>query len=151
MGPVAYRLKLPPESKIHSVFHVSLLKAYVGPPPDEIPVLPEPPSQPIPHPAAILDRRWREEQGNLTLEVLIEWEGQPREDASWVSWDTILTLFPDYDLEGKVLLGPGGDVMTPNGEMGQDVDEAHIDETPTEGGGNKRVRSRPIWAEDYEM
>ena len=33
MGPVAYRLDLPPElSKVHNVFHVSMLRKYIPDP-----------------------------------------------------------------------------------------------------------------------
>ena len=36
VGPVAYKLKLPPGSKIHPVLHVSLLKEYKGPIPPTV-------------------------------------------------------------------------------------------------------------------
>ena len=43
VGPVAYKLKLPPElSKIHDTFHVSMLRKYI---PDPIHVLREQPVQ----------------------------------------------------------------------------------------------------------
>ena len=155
VGQVAYRLKLPPESKVHAVFHVSLLKPYIGPLSVSISNLPESPSS-IPRPAAIIDRRLREEQGRLSLKVLVKWEGQPCEDMSWVSWEILSSAFPEYDLEGKVLLDLGGDDMNPNKGMGQDEDAAQNEEaqdsgTKLEGVESSRVRRRPIWTEDYVM
>jgi hypothetical protein len=40
INPVAVRLELPPRAKIHDVFHVGLLKKFVGPPPAAPPPLP---------------------------------------------------------------------------------------------------------------
>ena len=39
IGPVAYRLALPPElQKIHDIFHVSMLRRYRSDPPHVIPI-----------------------------------------------------------------------------------------------------------------
>ena len=42
INPTSFRLKLPEHWHIHNAFHVSLLRPYVGPPPDT-PVLEDPP------------------------------------------------------------------------------------------------------------
>jgi hypothetical protein len=40
IGPLAYRLQLPPRSRIHDVFHVVFLKKFGGTPPSAVPSLP---------------------------------------------------------------------------------------------------------------
>ena len=44
VGPLNYRLELPPSMRVHPVFHVSRLRAYVGPQD----LFPHRPSQPVP-------------------------------------------------------------------------------------------------------
>jgi hypothetical protein len=69
IGPVAYQLALPPQAKIHDVFHVSVLKKWVGdgvPVQDHLPTLHED-SQLLPQ--AIIDQR--SHQG--VPEVMVHW------------------------------------------------------------------------------
>jgi len=40
VGPVAYRLQLPENARIHDVFHVGVLKPFIGTPPATTPTLP---------------------------------------------------------------------------------------------------------------
>ncbi|KAK3535066.1 hypothetical protein QTP70_003030 [Hemibagrus guttatus] len=102
INPVTYHLRLPPEYKIHLIFHVSLLKPhYSSVLPSTEPGKAEEPSLPL-----ILDEgpaylvrdildSWR--RGGH-LEYLVDWEGYGPEEQSWVPRNDILnpSLLEDF-------------------------------------------------------
>lgn len=96
IGEVAYRLQLPPESKIHDVFHVSQLKNFT---PDHTPVfldLPKPPDLTVdaPVPEEILDRRLIKKGNAAIPQGLITWTGIPVEAAIWEDLQVLKQRFP---------------------------------------------------------
>lgn len=75
VGKVAYKLDLPPDSKIHPVFHVSLLKKKLSEDIVPAPQFPDMTSDGLFHiaPAAVLDRR-QIHRGRLEVEqILVQW------------------------------------------------------------------------------
>lgn len=110
VGAVAYCLKLPEGSRIHSVFHVSLLKKRVG---DDTPTsgtLPPMQSNGLLRlcPAYILDSRHVLHNGARVLEFWVQWRGLPVEEAKWENAKQLQTSFPDVNLEDKVLFDGRG-------------------------------------------
>ncbi|MCI64959.1 hypothetical protein A2U01_0086217, partial [Trifolium medium] len=77
IGDVAFKLQLPPSSKIHSVFHASQLKPFHGTA-ESPPTLPSS-STTRPTPVAVLD--WKT-NGDLPPQVLIQWSDAFPEDAT---------------------------------------------------------------------
>ncbi|KAL4037586.1 hypothetical protein IC575_001183 [Cucumis melo] len=106
IGPVAYRLQLPENSRIHPVFHVSQLRKLVGQ------------HENIQHTIQFVDENytWKSEPeevveyrktGAEQWEVLVSWKGLPKHEASWESYEEMKEKFPTLHLEDKVNLKGG--------------------------------------------
>ncbi|XP_004295307.1 PREDICTED: uncharacterized protein LOC101309522 [Fragaria vesca subsp. vesca] len=103
IGTVAYRLKLPPNSKIHPVFHVSLLKKRIG---EGLPVsttLPQFDSSGdiIWQPLRVLDMGVRTKKKQRITTWLVQWKSMSEEDATWEDARTMVCKFPDFCVRGR--------------------------------------------------
>lgn len=85
IGEVACELELPPNNKIHNVFHVSCLKKIVGqevvvslvlPPLDDEGKL-------ILVSKEVLEIREKKLRNKVIVELLVKWKGLPIEDVTW--------------------------------------------------------------------
>lgn len=105
VGIVAYRLALPPNSQIHNVFHVSMLRKHLGPVHSPISSQPPPVSDDsiiLPQPEAVLDRRVIQKgKYRPKSDVLIKWKGAPREDATWKNEWRFTRSYPGFILGDK--------------------------------------------------
>jgi hypothetical protein len=102
VGKVAYELDLPPEARIHPIFHVSQLKPRLGSASVALPKLPPVDANGVlpPEPAEVLDRRSRPKDNRPLIELLIRWEGQTADDAMWEEFHSLKIAYPH--LVGKV-------------------------------------------------
>lgn len=110
VGKVAYKLDLPPDSKIHPVFHVSLLKKKLSEDIVPTPQLPDMTSDGLFHtaPAAVLDRR-QIHRGRLEVEqILVQWGPDSSDLVSWEDAKDIRKKFPTFDPWGQGSLIGGG-------------------------------------------
>jgi hypothetical protein len=105
IGEVAYKLALPITSKVHLVFHVSLLKQKVGPEIVTSTTIPEyEPEHPVLHPQVALNYH-----GTINnREVLIHWSGFNPTNATWEKVIDFHARFPDFVLEDKDSLNGEG-------------------------------------------
>ena len=114
MGPVAYKLELPEHSRIHPVFHCSLLKPLVGSTESvKVETLPAGAvdNQPLTTPLAILGQKMVPTDQGLTRMVLVQWQGLHPDETSWEEWEG---LKEQYHLEDKVLIEDRGNVTNSN-------------------------------------
>jgi len=110
IGNVAYKLDLPPASRIFPIFHVSSLKKTLGNQIRPNPQLPEVTTEGTlaPAPDRVLQRRLKKKKNRAGVEVLIKWQGATEEEATWEDMEDLHRRFPD--LAGKVFW-EGGRVM----------------------------------------
>ncbi|CAH9108944.1 unnamed protein product [Cuscuta europaea] len=101
IGKVAYKLKLPSDSQIHDVFHVSQLKKFRG----KLPIAAHIPAwfsgqnaEFAPQPEKILERRSVKFQDKVQVQLFIQWKGFTVEEATWESTDHFREQYPKFDV-----------------------------------------------------
>ena len=79
INDVAYRLELPARTRLHDVFHVGVLKKFVGTPPTA------PPALPLTHFEAAVPEPKRVTRSRLARgmrQLLVQWNGKPASSAT---------------------------------------------------------------------
>lgn len=100
IGAVSYKLDLPSGSKIHPIFHVSLLKKQLGKTvtiQDTLPYVGNLGGNLLPRPKAALEYQTKKR----VTEVLIHWDGLSPADATWEILEDLQQQFPFFVLEDK--------------------------------------------------
>ncbi|XP_074346320.1 uncharacterized protein LOC141685094 [Apium graveolens] len=98
VGAVAYKLRLPAHSKLHPVFHVSLLKKFVGNNPISAEELPDYDQDDIVKliPDKVLQRRYNKRGDQDIIQWLIKWQDMDSSEASWEDCSFIVNQFPQF-------------------------------------------------------
>ena len=107
IGPVAYRLALPPElAKLHNVFHVSMLRKYRYNESHILPVQEIQVQSDITFdekPKAILDREVKQLRTKQVSLVKVLWQHHSMEEATWEPKSTIRAQYPQLFDSGIIL------------------------------------------------
>lgn len=111
INPVAYEVGLPPDSRIHPVFHVSQLRevlktgmtASVS-----LPVISDVPAVPV----KIIGHRWRQSPTGRREQVQVQWPPDSSMDITWEDKLELLQQFPDIAAWGQAVTQEGGDVSS---------------------------------------
>ncbi|KAM1400064.1 hypothetical protein ACFX2F_027393 [Malus domestica] len=98
VGEVAYRLELPPElSKVHDVFHVSMLRHYVSDPSHVIHPQPLEINLDLTYdekPVTLLDWNDKELRNKTVRLVKVLWRNHSVEEATWETEDRMREMYP---------------------------------------------------------
>lgn len=98
IGEVACKLRLPAHSRVHPVFHVSLLKKFVGDTPITMGELPDYDQEEVIvlYPEVVIQRRQIERGGKNINQWLIKWKDLDISEASWEDCSFITQQFPQF-------------------------------------------------------
>lgn len=96
IGPVAYKLQLPPDARVHPVFHVSQLKKHIGATDRVVASLPplDDKGQYLLVPVAVLAKRMVKKNNAAVGEWLIQWAHLPESEATWEDATEIMKKYP---------------------------------------------------------
>ena len=101
------------------------------------------------------------------VQVLVDWEKAPHDETTWEDLEELVKVFPEFDLEGKVIVEGGVVVTNPNPQvldlspLTSGVSPAAIANSNTAeelsmspleenvGPREKRKRRAPFWVKDY--
>ena len=100
---MAYKLRLPEGVHIHPVFHVSLLKKYVGTESGvtaDLPTVTEEGAVVL-EPKRIINTRWVKQSGKFIEESLVQWHRLRPEEATWEKTEALREHFSNVDLADK--------------------------------------------------
>ena len=136
---MAYRLRLPEGSRIHNVFHVSLLRPFVEGGVEKGAGLPSDfcGDRPLVYPVRVLDRRTLWHDREPKEHVLVRWS-DGSDSPSWEPLEVVRRRFPNVLLEDKEVAMEGGVDTLP---LPQDQPVA-VDQQP-EAGRTEEVEVRP--------
>lgn len=116
VGTVAYKLKLPPSTAVHPVFHISQLKAAVLPGTKVSPSLPSDTDMPC-IPVEILQTRMAPKANGIAEEGLVRWSDWSSDMATWENLAHLRQAFPHAPAWGQPgSQGPGNVISTPSEE-----------------------------------
>ena len=124
IGAVAYKLKLPDGSRIHPVFHVSLLKRAIGDYAVESELPQEAEGNCVEQflPEGVLATRFNGLGKQRVKQVLIKWTNRVVNEATWEDMETITKQFPEFNLEDNVAFLEGGIVRDQVKKDGPDIE-----------------------------
>ncbi|CAJ2656973.1 unnamed protein product [Trifolium pratense] len=125
VGVVAYKLNLPSESKIHPVFHISLLKRAVGnyQVQGELPKDLEVAEENDVYLEKILGSRTIMQGDTEVQQSLVQWKNKTVEDVTWENNEVLRGQFPQFCLEDKTFSKVEGVDRNENKEVGLEAYE----------------------------
>lgn len=145
LGPVAYEILLPPDAKIHPVFHISKLKPFRGIPPANTPALA--PSingtRVTLQPLQFLGSHCLHTTAGTRKQILVHWEGLPATEATREDYEDLLKSYPN--LEDKVVVDPRSI------DMPISASQDKMDPTASKPNSAKPIHSKqkPAWLKDF--